>query len=571
MKKGMSLLLATSMLLCMTACGSASAPAQTTGATEPVTQATEVPTEAPTEAPTEPAAVYTAYTLTEGETYMDAVQAMGFWELDMDLCAQEAKMFGWEGAQNACATPVSLEVTENGFHMEVDYVGAVDFFDPANPLASSMKVASAGIIDVYAAKSDGIAYIGEIDPHDFDYAMKYTFPDENGNFSEFQSAGNMWTQSQYAFYDEDADGNSHNVVDVFLTYYPQSGNLYNVIYREPEDTNAFCSPYLLYQGISNFPFHAETRTLTYGDFTFEMSQFAIQCDENRYVYDYRPGMSLSDWACSELNTDGWIPWFEDWVLSPDRKYYCTSGYLDMREVMYGTPNVLTAEEYDGSISYFHNSSSYIENFDSYTEEQLLAMELQGNDGITVTVAHMVNARTPLMTPGFRIVGSTEGRAAYHSVQMGDGLYLLDDVLDIYMNGIADELIPHIKLYAFPESQEFLDSIQGNTILNAHPTPLPKDSKMLTIPEGAVCLTFERVPDGQKAPNSPNPRKPGHENLNKDAVFARYVTKDDPNFGEGVNLVFAITFDDELVYWIHMGRNFRETLPEIQWFIYAMGY
>lgn len=167
------------------------------------------------------------------------------------------------------------------------------------------------------------------------------------------------------------------------------------------------------------------------------------------------------------------------------------------------------------------------------------MELQGNDGISVTVAHMVNARTPLMTPGFRIVGREEGRAAYHSVQMGDDLYLLDDILDIYMNGIADELISHIKLYAFPESQAFLDSIKGNTILNAHPTPLPTDSEILTIPE--------------------------------DAVFARYVTKDDPNFGEGVNMVFAITFDDELVCWIHMGRNFRDTLPEIQWFVYAMGY
>lgn len=95
--------------------------------------------------------------------------------------------------------------------------------------------------------------------------------------------------------------------------------------------------------------------------------------------------------------------------------------------------------------------------------------------------------------------------------------------------------------------------------------------LLTIPEDAVCLTFERVKDGREAPNSPNPRKPGHKNLNEDAVYARYVTKDDPNFGEGVNLVFAITFDEELVYWIHMGRNFRETLPEIQWFVYAMGY
>jgi hypothetical protein len=180
---------------------------------------------------------------------------------------------------------------------------------------------------------------------------------------------------------------------------------------------------------------------------------------------------------------------------------------------------------------------------------------------------MVNAKTPLFTPGFRIISKMDGRVAYHSVEMGDGFYLLDDILDIYMNGIADELSPHIKLYAFPESEEFMATLEGHTILNAHTAPLGQGDAMLTIPEDAVCLTFERVEDGKEAPNTPNPLivpngvvRNGilHGNLNKDAVYARYVTKDDPNFAEGVNLVFAITFDDELVYWIHMGANFNET-------------
>lgn len=378
----------------------------------------------------------------------------------------------------------------------------------------------------------------------------------------------MWMESQYSFFDEDAAGNAYNVVIVALVYYPLSGNLYNIIYRELENTEAFCMPYLVYQAMSKFPFHSETQTLTYGDFPFEMSQFAIQCDENRYVYDYRPGMSLSDWACSELNTDGWIPWFDDMILSPDRKYCCSSGYSDLQGSVTEDTNVIMAQEFDGSVNYFSN---YIGDFDSYAEGQLLAMELQGNEGISVTVAHMVNARTPLMTPGFRIVATEDGRAAYHSVEMSLGLYRPDDILDIYMNDIANELIPHIKLYAFPESQAFLDSINGNTILNAHPMPLAKDSEMLTIPENAVCLTFERVKDGQEAPNSPNPTRPGHENLNKDAVYARYVTKDAPNLVEGVNLVFAITFDDDLVYWIHMGRLYPEILPEIQRVVFAVPY
>ena len=168
------------------------------------------------------------------------------------------------------------------------------------------------------------------------------------------------------------------------------------------------------------------------------------------------------------------------------------------------------------------------------------------------------------------VGREEGRAAYHSVELGNGLFLLDDIIDIYMNEIDDALIPHIKPYAFPESEAFLETLRDQLILNAHTAPLPKDSEMLKIPEDAVCLSFQRVRDGQEAPDSPNPRRPGHENLNKNAVFARYVTKDDPNFAEGVNLVFAITYDEELVYWIHMGSNFHES-NDVQWVVNAMGY
>ena len=210
------------------------------------------------------------------------------------------------------------------------------------------------------------------------------------------------------------------------------------------------------------------------------------------------------------------------------------------------------------------TSSDIINAMASSEEN--EINLYGN--ISVSLAHMVNAKTPLFTPGFRVISKKDGRVAYHSVEMGGGHYLLDDILDIYMNGIADELIPHIKLYAFPESEEFMATLEGHTILNAHTAPLEQGNAMLTIPEDAVCLTFQRVPDGQEAPNSPNPlivpngsmhNGMVHGNLNKDAVYARYVTKDDPNFGEGVNLVFAITFDDELVYWIHMGANFSESV------------
>lgn len=611
MKKTLTLLLAVAMLLSMAACGSSAELVETAPATtEPVAQVTESPTEEPTAAPTEDPNAYTAYTLGADESYVDVVWRHGFWEVDMEACIEDAASYGATGAQ---ATPLSLEISQNGFRMEVDYTG-YDYI--------TNKVIPYGTVELIGTKAEEIADISGINPEAYQHKGSSYTEDQNGVISDYFTYANGYGQTDlYWYYNVDAAGNWCDLIFVTASYYVFTDNLYNIIYRVPTGVEERGEPCLLTRINSQepySPFYPTVQTLTYGDFTFEMSQFAIICGDERYIYNYRPGMSFSDWACSELNTDGWIPWYGDTVLSPDRAYIVDLGYLDMREFMdyawTGSPaNTLVAEEYDGSVSYFNNSaiggvsasvtpgdSSALEGLSGsataidvsgMSDEEIAAFLAQfGIDAaglgivetppegttqsvsaddateageiamfgnISVPVAHMVNAKTPLFTPGFRIVSKANGRAAYHSTEMTTGL-LLDDIIDIYMNGIADELIPHIKLYTFPESEEFMASLGEHTILNAHPTPLKQGDAMLTIPEDAVCLTFQRVPDGQEAPNSPNPLKPGHENLNKDAVYARYVTKDDPGFGEGVNLVFAITFDDELVYWIHMGSNFSET-------------
>ena len=625
MKKLMTLILAAAMLLSMTACGGAAEPAepvQTVPAvTEPVLQVTEAPTEEPTVAPTEDPNAYTAYTLGADESYVDVVWSHGFWEVDMEECVAEAEECGATGAQ---AMPLSLELSQNGFRMEVDYTG----YDHAVG-----KVVPFGTLELVGAKSEGLADISGINPEDYQGHV---------NTGEVSLVDDVCLSDDYLYFNFDANGDMCDIVFIKATYYVLTDNLYNIIYHVPNGVNEHGHPVLLYRvypNVPHSPFHPTVQTLTYGDFTFEMSQFAIQCGEERYVYNYRPGMSFSDWACSELNVDGWIPWYGDTVLSPDRAYIFDGAYLDMQEwwVMgrESLGNLLIAEEYDGSINRFNNRNTSLEapglddmdlsgsnggsatmldadqvqkfmdqhglNSTEELQEYINQNGIGGLTGVTVqpdaeagevtsdsildavayseeneimlygnisvSVAHMVNAKTPLFTPGFRIISKENGRAAYHSVEMTTDL-LLDDIIDVYMNGIADELIPHIKLYAFPESEEFMATLEGHTILNAHPTPFEQGNEMLTIPENAVCATFQRVPDAQDAPDTPNPYKPGHENLNKDAVYARYVTKDDPNFGKGVNLVFAITFDDELVYWIHMGANFHETVNTVT---YSMRY
>ena len=632
MKKRISLLLAAVMLLSMVGCGAESGETAPV-ATEPAVQATAAPTEEPTVAPTEDPNAYTVYELAEDETYEEAAWNHGFWEVDMNVCVLDAEE---QGATDAQATPLSLQLRQNGFRMDVDYTG-YDYL--------SGKVVPYGTVELIGEKADGLADISGINPEDYQFTGSSYTEDQNGVITDYFSYANGYGQfDSYWYYNVDDNGELCDMVYVAATYFTSTRNLYNIVYHVANEAADRTEPILLARINSFNPysrFRSRVKTLTYGEFTYEMAKFAIQCGDTRYVYEYRPGMSLSDWACSELNTDGWIPWYGDTVLSPDRKYIGDWGYPDMREMMdfYGCDSLLIAEEYDGSINRLNNNSTYadISNAEElHLSEQDLAngggvimmeadqlqafmeqhglssieelqeyLQQNGTEGlpgttvqpdmedgeanaedivnamaaseeneimlygnISVSVAHMVNARTPLFTPGFRVISKKDGRVAYHSVEMGGGHYLLDDVLDIYMNGIADELIPYIKLYAFPESEEFMATLEGHTILNAHTAPLEQGDPMMTLPENAVCLTFERVSDGKEAPNSPNPLiVPNgvmhngmlHGNLNKDAVYARYVTKDDPNFGEGVNLVFAITFDDELVYWIHMGANFSETV------------
>ena len=609
MKRLIALLMAVAMLLTVTACGNA-APAETAPeATVAAPQVPEAAIEVPAPEPTEDPYAYSVYTLGESENYQDVIWDHGFWEVDLNECVKDAQA---NGATGAYANPISLELSKKGFRMELDYSGYMFMYG---------KVVHAGTVTMVGAKADGLADISGIDSQKYSDYGDSAYASETGVTTEYFSTFNgQLLMDEYSYFNLDENGMLKDLTVVEAFYYPANGNLYNVIYDRGSVYDEYVSPDLLVQMTEwtpGPPFRPTVQTLTYGDFTFEMSQFAIQCGSERKIYNYRPGMSFSDWACSELNTDGWIPWYGDTVLSPDRAYIVDWGYLDMRDMMNNSDqpgNVIFAEEYDGSINYLNNrytaadssSSSFdagsipglsggnVMTFDvtgmSQAEidallaqydtsspvatitppegsmsstDDLLGMiateerEIAEHGNISVPVAHMVNAETPLFTPGFRIVSKENGRSAYHSVEMTTQL-LLDDVLDIYMNGIADELIPHIKLYAFPESEAFMKTLEGHTILDVHPTAYPRDHEMLQIPENAVCLSFERVPDGEEAPGSLNPRKPAHENLNKDAVYARYVTKDDPNFGEGVNLVFAITFDDELVYWIHMGSDFHET-------------
>lgn len=580
MKKLIALLLAAVMLLSMTACGGSAEPAepvQTAPAvTEPVLQVTEAPTEEPTVAPTEP--VISAEELLQSD---DTVTLTGktpaeYWQILLDLGYIELWAFEAREIPDYPKDYELISLTYNDKAFRLDFT-AIDYWGSGQHYEG---------FSLYGTKANGPADITGINLEAYTEDIWEGGPVDTGipeNVKNFLTEMNVtipiikkvttYTAIDPALADsEEYIMNSMPQIYHASFYYPATGNLYNFVRESQGILNTwFNTP----SNILNTEWQLllkhslEKEIIPYGEFTVELNEFCVQYGEKLAIYQYRPGMSFSDWACSELNTDGWIPWYEDSVLSPDRKHIASTGYLSLDEIL-GDGAVLNAEVFDGQLDHNHDREYHPVDGVSVEDMKSEKMEVVDRGNINIPVAHMVNARTPLCTPGFRILGREEGRAAYHSVEMANVGYLQDDILDIYMNGIADELIPHIKLYAFPESEEFMDSLGERLILNVHPTPLEQGDAMLTIPEDAVCLTFQRVPDGEEAPDTPNPYKPGHENLNKDAVFARYVTKDDPNFGEDVNLVFAITFDDELVYWIHMGSNFYRA-GEVISNIRAMGY
>ena len=550
MKKRCFALVMAALLVVMTACGSApepeatQTPAETAVATEPAAQTEPKPT-----------APEVQLTVTGAEACLDAVYSLGYYEVVPDIYAREVEKH--TGATGASVTPTLLEVTESEFRMELD---VVEYY------YQSQKLHQTDGWTLYGRKDTDLRVIPDLESRGYELLEQSMLT--NG------TEGEIFSMADYTYVLWGEDGYADAMTYITATHYPATGNLYNVVqefFSEPEE---YGSALILVDRVENYPQLKTVETFQYDDFTVELRTFLIQCGDSYYFSQYRPGMSFSDWACSELNTEGFIPWYDDNVLSPDRKYIAGTGYLTMDSLqeIYREENlVIPMEKFDGKMDHTYQYSMEVFGDDSameYMKSEELEIRSSGN--INVPVAHMVNARTPLFTPGFRTVGREEGRAAYHSVELGNGLFLLDDIIDIYMNEIDDALIPHIKLYAFPESEAFLETLGDQLILNAHTAPLPKDSEMLKIPEDAVCLSFQRVRDGQEAPDSPNPRRPGHENLNKNAVFARYVTKDDPNFAEGVNLVFAITYDEELVYWIHMGSNFHES-NDVQWVVNAMGY
>ena len=569
MKRWICLILVLCTVLSLFGCG-ATAPVETVTEGMDVAEApTEMPTEQPTEAPTEPVITYTEYTLGEYETYEEVVLSMGFGEAAPGLYQTHEAFFN----RTALCEATGLSLTENGFRMELYTEGLCGM--SRQPEQTSDWV-------LYGAKADGLANISGLRKDD-----TYKYYTERNQKSDWPEDGHCQF-TEYSFYTT-KDGNINKLGYIYAVYYPETGNLYNLVreYTGLRTKNTTSGrPWIFIEtDWEEIPYQMDVYTLQHGEYELSMSKFAILWGHQWNIYEYRPGMSLMSWACSEMNTDGWIPWYDNSVLSPDGKYIVSWADRPIEEIAAGGTTI-TTYVYDGfpdwywSIGFELEDGTVLPNIEASSQEERRqnletyladwgateeeAKTSYGNKLIPSTMAYMVNAYTPLVTEGFRIMSKMDGRVWYHMVEIND-FYIVDDVIDVYMNNISDDVLSHIKMYAFPEPQEMLDALDGKSIMDVDQQALHLGADWLKIPENAVCIEFQRCRDGRDAANSPFPYPPAHgQNPNYNAVYARYKVAEDPNFDPDAGILnphyvdqemaLAITYDDEIVYWIHLGSN-----------------
>lgn len=504
MKRFACLLLALLMVLSMTACGN----------TAPVEQNSAPATEAPTEATESVSAVFAdspveqelreqnAQTLCseDYQDFLNILYEMGFYELQVEYHKTSLESQNWPSVLR------EMTYSEDEFRLVLDY-------ENYNEATGETEMVEGWII--YGAKSDRIQNISGIDAADYGYCDEFDWYKE---FPENDDGYRQWVEYTYG---------DPGMVICRAIYYPESGNLYNIVKAFEEPPMFMTVPRMLIenredmQGLKAI----QKEKITVDGYTMELAEFTLHWGENSETYRYRIGMSFSDWAASELNTGGWVAGFEGGIYSPDYRYAVFSQIpditysVDLYNNVYAVENVPEVSLYPASVELMEWGMS--------------------SDFIAFGTAHLVNWQTPLLTPGFKIMGEYEFRSDYYMFDLGSN-FIAGEKLNIYMKQVDKALLPDIKLYIFKESQEMVDLIREGTMAS-HTHPLAADSPLLAIPENATCLTFE-------------PADPNRDQIyyaDRDVVVARYDMSADPNFSPVGENVYAITYRDQLVYWIHV--------------------
>ena len=505
MKRFCCLLLALILLISLVACGGAAPenPVTEEKATEAIQEATTAEPVIFEESPIEQQLKNeNAQTLRseDYQDYLNVLHSMGFVELQVEYYKSTMNSPNWPS--------VLREMTygDDEFRLVLDY-------ENYNDQTGESEMVEGWVI--YGTKADQIANISGINDADYGYCDEFDWYKE---FPENDDGYRQWIEYTYG---------DPGMAVCRAIYYPESGNLYNIVKVFDSHPMLMTVPRMLLERREDL----EGRTaiikqkVTVDSYTFEMAEFTLHWGENSETYSYRIGMSLAGWASSELNTGDWVAGFEGGIYSPDYEYAVFSQFSDIADIVdiynniYAVKNVPEESLYPSSVE--------------------LMQWGMGSDFMSLGMAHLINWQTPLLTPGFKIEGQYEFRNDYGMFDLGSN-FISGETLNIYMKQVDKSLLEDIKLYIFKESPEMVNMVQEGTIA-IHTRPLEADSPLLAIPENATCLSFE--------PANPNWDQIGYND--RDVVVARYNMAEDPNFSPVGENVFAITYKDKLVYWIHI--------------------
>ena len=435
MKKLIALLLAAVMLLSLTACGGSAEPAQTAA---PTVAATEAPTE-PVE--TEPGIYYPAdseidvalqdaqapcISWADNQIYELALTGLGFKEVTFgSVIRDESNFYDMEG--NKVLSPVYAATIHN--IQFVDDKVRVEFawYDFGNNLNDDGWV-------LYCTKADEIADISGLSLEYYDGRHEEIWADTSDIWKQRESF------VQGAIYDYYKGIEAWGTVLAY--YYPESGNLYNLVRTYDYFPDFGCSPLIMATNVETDGENMiDAVNLEFVDgYPIVTSEFTIICDDQTTTYKYRVGMSLAAWAASELNTDGWVLGPDNRLFSPDRQYWleCTDYRLEENSGR----NFLTAIR---STAEHRNA---------------LAKSLEAN----TAAAYLVDWRSALLPTNFAVVGNHTEEVSYG---MYDMTYGLDgaETLNLYMRNVHPSVLEDVKVYAV------------------------KDNPEMQIPEDALVLSF----------------------------------------------------------------------------------
>lgn len=479
MKKLIALLLPAVMLLSLTACGGSAEPVETAA---PTVAATEAPTE-PVE--TEPGIYYPAdseidsalqdaeaavLSWPSNDTYTMVLRGLGYKEVDFSkhVIGDERGNYDKEG--NISFSPIPSATVHNIQFLDDVVRVELSWYEHEDRCEEDGWV-------LYCTKADAIADISGINVQDYDGCQAFNFADA---FAEWGTGFVERWDYQYM--------HPNRIAMVQAYYYPESGNLYNLVKTYDYFPEMVNGPSVLCRNAEvaeDYLLDSEFELTFVDDYPIVTSEFAIICDDQATTYKYRVGMSLAAWAASELNTDGWVLGPDNMLFSPDHQYWleCTDFQLEQNSGR----NFLTAIR---STAEHRNA---------------LAKSLEAG----TAAAYLVNWQTALLPTNFAVVGNHTEEVAYGMYDMAYGLDGAE-TLNLYMRNVHSSVLADVKVYAV------------------------KDNPEMQIPDDSLCLSFVEA-----------------EVSGKDARFGQTMAVATCDMAAGAN-AFAITYQDKLVYWIQLG-------------------